>query len=311
MMKRSMRITGMISFLLIASFNQSFASYLNVDILGTTTCATLTNLNLGAYNAPPELSIMPFYFRVSFPPNNNTNWGIELYSNIQPRLSTQPSDGIYRGLRGVVDVDNRVPFYWQVYPYDLNVCASYGTPQSVTATAGGLGFYTNTLRYWSEVYDISDVDRIPTWDNDRNNRVVVSVDGLGNYPALDRANTNPPIYLYFAGDLRNINSQQYIGQLRMDLFVYPFNYNTGCYVTPNPVKPALGQRAYFNFYTNSSDSNITIKIFDPTGFPVVTLRNTRYWDCRNSNYQYVEGGLYLYQIEVEGHRISGTLVVIK
>jgi hypothetical protein len=295
--------------------SMSYASYLQVDILPTTSNAyTLPDLNLGNISTPPQLTILPFYFRLNFPANNNMNWGIELYSNNRRVMSGTTSDGIYRGLRSGVDPNNSLPLYWQVYDFDWDISDTYGTPQSVTSTVGGLGFYQYTLLpYWGPLYDISDLDLSGVWDSDsrRSERLVVSVDGLGRYPNTGRTQNNPPVYIYFGGDLRPNNNQQYVGMLTIDLFSSPFDFNYGCYVTPNPFRPVLGERAYFNFYTNYPDSRIIIKIYDPTGFPVVTLENTRYWDGRNSNHQYVEGGLYLYQIETEGHLISGTVVVIK
>jgi hypothetical protein len=293
------------------------ASFVTIDAFSLTIPAYTFNgsLSLPKMNRNQGLTLMPFYLQLNFSGNQNMNWGIELYSDNRQRLTSTANatpDGLYRGLRGYTTPAEKIPLYWQVYPTDLGVISTWSTPQSVTVVAGGLGFYDNTLRYWGTVYDRSDVDRIPTWDAERNDRVVASVSGLGTYPLPGRLIQGTNAFLYFAADLRGVlSTQDFVGQMVMDFFHYPFDFNKGCYVTPNPVKPVLGQRAYFNFYTNSPDSKIRIKIYDPTGYPIVTLDNTRYWDCRNSNGHWVEGGLYLYQIEVEGHFISGTMVVIK
>ncbi|MCD4814488.1 hypothetical protein K8S19_12460 [bacterium] len=311
---RVCKTVGIATLLLLANYFMVSAAYLTVDALSLTEAAHSFGGAVSVRMAVPySLELMPFYLRIDYPANNNSNWGIELYTNNQSLLGgSTTSDGLYRGLRGMVNVDHSVPLYWQVYNHDLNVASTYGTPVSITSTVGELGFYTNTLRYWGIVYDVSDTDRVSTWNEDRDLlRTVVSVDGMGNYPVAERQAATNQVYVYFGGDIRATPSEDYQGLLTLDLFLYPFDYNTGCYATPNPMRPVLGERAFFNFYTNDPNAEIKIKIFDTTGFPVVTLNNTRYWDGRNSNYQYVEGGLYLYQIEVEGHLISGTVVVIK
>jgi hypothetical protein len=304
------------------------ASFITVDAFSLTNSAHYgTNLNLPQMSRPQGMTLMPFYLQLNFTASENLNWGIELYSDNQSRLTgtakTTP-DGFYRGLRGFTDPSQNMPLYWQVYPADQHVISSWGTPSSVTNVAGGLAFYPATQRYWGTVYDKADVDRVGTWANDRPDRLVANINGLGNYPVSGRQTQGSFAYLYFATDLRNTTrTQDYVGQLVLDFFHSRFDFNTGCYVTPNPVKPLHGQRAYFNFYLSSSDSKVTIKIYNPTGYPVVTLQDTRYWDCRNSNGGLVEGGLYIYQIQVndhvltntedrwETHFISGTVVVIK
>ncbi|MCK5242649.1 T9SS type A sorting domain-containing protein [bacterium] len=291
------------------------ATFLNVDVLSLTLSAhALSDLqSMPAMTRGEGLIHMPFYFRVHLSGTKNLNWALELFSNNQKTFgSVSTPDGLLRGLRGRTVVSESIPLYWQVYNADQNVPATWGTPASVTATAGGLGLYPNTLHYWGTIYDVADVDKAVSWGSDRAERFVASVNGLGDFPQSGRTAVQFPIYIYFGGDLRSISTaQDFSGLLTLQLENYPIDFSRGCFATPNPVKPVLGQRVYFNFFTNNPDSKITIKIFDPTGFPVVTLRNTRYWDGRNSNYQYVEGGLYLYQIQVEGQVISGTVVVIK
>ena len=269
--------------------------------------------NMGSWDG---MKIMPFYLSIDFPGRHTTNWGIELYSNNQPQIPDPPgqtANELYRGLRGTVDPNDAVPLYWQVYPYDLQVWRTYGTPQSVTAVAGGLGFYPDTLRrHWGVIYDRSDVDSVQDWEENRDERVIASAERLGEFPQDNRPAAEPPVFLYIGGDLSSVeNTQDFTGRLVLELFRYPFDHERGGYATPNPVKPLRGERVFFNFFTNQPDSPIKIRIYDPTGFLVRELENVRHWDCRNSRGVYVEGGLYLYQIEVEGHLISGTVVVIK
>ncbi|NTV51871.1 MAG: T9SS type A sorting domain-containing protein [Candidatus Firestonebacteria bacterium] len=291
------------------------ASFVSVEAYGLTTGAQYGRLDLPQMGRWQGRTLMPFFLQVNFSGSENLNWGIELYShNLRSLTGTAKSspDGLYRGLRGFLDPSQSIPLYWQVYPADLHVGSTWGTPVSITTVAGGLGFYPATQRYWGTIYDKSDVDRTTAWDVERNDRVVASAQGLGKYPASGRQAQTSSAYLYLAADVSGVTANQdFVGELDLDFFHYPFDFNTGCYVTPNPVKPVRGQRAYFNFYTNSPDSKIKIKIYDPTGYPIVTLQDTRYWDCRNANGTFVEGGLYIYQLEVEGHFISGTVVVIK
>lgn len=307
---------------MLAPWQAAQAAYMQVEILSNTVSGmVLPNLNLGKINRPRGYSLMPFYFRVTLPANNNSNWGVELYSNnLQVLGSARSSGGLYRGLRAAIsNVDLSVPIFWQVYDYDQNVAASWGLPSSVTTVAGGLAIDLSTLRYWSTLYDAYDIDRDPTqnpvsdplWNAERPLRTVASAEGLGSSPRAGRPFTTSNAFIYFGMDTTTVNGEDYSGLLTLDLFSIPFDFNTGCYATPNPFRPMRGERAYFNFYTNRPDSKVIIKIYDPTGFPVVTLENTRYWDGRNSQHHYVEGGLYLYQIETEGHLISGTVVVIK
>lgn len=312
MFKRLFLILGTV-FLLMASATQLRAAYMTVEIFSLTqTAYAFPNMLLTNCQLFTNYGYLPFYLQVNLQSNNNTNWGIELYTNNREVIGpVNSSDGLYRGLRARDNIEEKIPLYWQVYPYDQNVGMYWGAPNSVTTTVGGLAISAGTLRFWQTLYDSSDIDRSPTWNTDRPERTIASVNGLAPYPQPNRPLNTPAVYVYFGADMSTATNQEYIGQLTMDYFYYPFDFNTGCYVTPNPFRPIRGERAYFNFYTNYPDSRVIIKIYDPTGFPVVTLQNTRYWDGRNSNHQYVEGGLYLYQIETEGHLISGTVVVIK
>ena len=289
------------------------AALLSVDILSNSIPGhALPNLNLPRQGGPQGLYILPAYLQVNFSPGN-MNWGIELYTDNAPLLDPAvPPNNLYRGLRAPDALDEPVPLYWQVYDYDLNVPATWGTPNSITRTAGELGLYPETLRNWGTVYDRSDAG-IP-WDepDELEERLLAEADALGKYPRDDRDPPDSPVYLYLGYDTRAVNgSYAYLADFNLDLFYMPFDFATGCYATPNPVKPMRGEKVFFNFYTNRPDSAIKITIYDPTGYPVATLHDTRYWNVRNSRGHFVEGGLYLYQIETEGHVISGTVVVVK
>jgi hypothetical protein len=287
----------------------------------TTITVDIWSLTLPAHSLPdlnlPELqrtdfALLPFYFQINYSQQDQQNWGVDLYTNNRSQLGTAVTpDGIYRGLRGISDPSVNAPMLWQVYGYDLQVPQSWGTPYSVTSTVGGLALNENTLGYWGRIYDQSDRDQLASWDQNRPSRMVVNIDQLGMYPSSGRRQNTSPVFLYFGLDMRQATPQNYVGDIVLEIYKTSFDYSQGGYATPNPVKPVLGQKVYFNFFTNSPDAQIKIKIIDITGGLVRTLTATRYWDCRNSAGSWVEGGIYLYQIEAEGHRISGTVVVIK
>ncbi len=67
----------------------------------------------------------------------------------------------------------------------------------------------------------------------------------------------------------------------------------------------------FSFGDLSED--ITVNIFDITGHQVRTLhsQSTSQWDGRDDSGKVVESGVYIYQYEVDGKRISGVCAVAK
>lgn len=87
----------------------------------------------------------------------------------------------------------------------------------------------------------------------------------------------------------------------------------GGYATPNPFLPATGQKAFFNFRFSDSAAAATIKIYNVRGRVVRTLKNPSRpeWDGRDEAGHLCEGGIYLYQIESGGQRVSGRVVLIK
>lgn len=298
--------------LVLASAWTAYAS-VTADILSLTlTAQSLPNLNLPPISTA-DLTLLPFYLRVNYPPSNEGNWGLAIYSDNRKVMgSATTPDGLYRGLRGSVNPADHAPLLWQVYPYDQDVASSWGSANSVTSTPGALGLYESTLIYWGTVVDRSDADQVARWDETVEERLVVNADHLGKYPLMGRGELAPPVYLYFGLDVRGLRTNQpFIGNLTLEYYHSGFDYSKGGFATPNPVKPALGQKVFFNFFTNNADSQIVIRLYDLAGNQVNTLHGTRYWDCRNTLGHWVEGGLYLYQIESEGHLISGTVVVIK
>jgi Beta-propeller repeat len=85
----------------------------------------------------------------------------------------------------------------------------------------------------------------------------------------------------------------------------------GGYASPNPFRPARGQRIDFNFRLADPNTNYTIRILNMKGQLVRTLRNVKEWDGKNENGRMCEGGLYIFQIQAAGERVSGKVVLIK
>ena len=85
----------------------------------------------------------------------------------------------------------------------------------------------------------------------------------------------------------------------------------GGYATPNPFLPMLGQKVYFNFKLTNPNGVFTIRIHNLRGHLQRTLTQTREWDGRGENGHLCEGGVYVYQIEADGQRVSGKVVLIK
>ncbi|MBN1594484.1 hypothetical protein JW933_01020 [candidate division FCPU426 bacterium] len=90
----------------------------------------------------------------------------------------------------------------------------------------------------------------------------------------------------------------------------PFVSTVKTYAWPNPFLPMLGQKTVFSFAV-SAGGHFTIRILNLRGRVVRRLNDTFEWDGRSEAGHMCEGGLYLYQIEAEGRRMSGTIVLLK
>jgi len=295
----------MVIFLCIGAYSGEAQTYLYVDVFSVSTNARVSGeVDLGEINPGAGLYLLPYYFGIEFPADNFTAWGIQLYTDNNPEKTWTPLDGIYGGLRGRSDPLQKIPLYWQVY----------ASPQNVTTTAGGLGFYAETLAYWGRVRDVNDQDVTANWMSYNNlmNRTLVSYKGLGAYPVEGRNQNQPPVYLYLGMDVSGVTQSQKFGTtLRMDLYNLGVNLSRGGYATPNPFTPMTGQRTNFNFFLKDIESGFVIRIYTVRGRLIRTITREREWDGRNDRGELVEGGLYIYQIEAEGERVSGTVVLIK
>lgn len=293
----------------------SASAFVTADVVSLSTNAVATgSIDLGTLTPTDQHYLFPYYIQVYFPAENMTAWGLQLYTNNNPSRSWASPNGLSGGLRGVTDPTQGVPVYWQVYNNLQDASPNWGTAQSVTMTAGGLGFYSDTLQYWGRLYDVNDNDVDDRWmaSDILRRRTIASYMGLGEYPRADRPSEQPPIYLYLGLDVSNVTSTQaYEATLRIDLYNLGINIEQGGYATPNPFTPTTGQTTNFNFFLANFDATFKINIFTLRGRRIRTIIDRREWDGRNDQGQIVEGGLYIYQVEAEGKRVSGTVVLIK
>lgn len=281
------------------------AAYITADIIDMNTNATVSgSIDSGTILANSGYHLIPYYLRINYPPNNLTAWGVQAYTNNNPNNSWTVGNGVYGGLRGLADRTQGLPLYWQVYD----------TPQSNTITAGGLGFYPATAHYWGLMEDSSNVNVASTWMLQENlaRRTVVNYNGLGSYPLAGRTGSFEPVYMYLGVDASDVSQAQQFGTtLHLDLYHLGVDPNSGGYATPNPFTPTTGQRTNFNFFLQDLNASFSIRIFTIRGRLIKTITDRMDWDGRNENGSIVEGGLYIYQIETEGRRVSGTVVLIK
>lgn len=295
-------------------------AYLTGDVRSVSTNANATGFNLGTVMPTDGLYLIPYYLRLHFPARNYTAWGVQLYTANTRTAAFTARDGSYGGLRGLTDVQEKLPLYWQVYDSLQDAAGNWGTPQSVTTMAGGLAFYDDalnghTLRYWGLVKDLMDyssLDEAYKLESILERSLVGYREGLGRYPAAGRNSTLPPVFLYLGIDVSGVRQTQQFGTtLHIDLYNLGIPITSGGYATPNPFTPTTGQKASFNFFLQDINSSFQIKIFTVRGRCIRTITAEREWDGRNDSGQIVEGGLYIYQIEAEGKRVSGTVVLIK
>jgi len=87
-------------------------------------------------------------------------------------------------------------------------------------------------------------------------------------------------------------------------------HRDGVYVIPNPFIPTQIGRARFCFPSAAPGAAYTIRILNLRGRLMRTLRNEADWDGRDDAGNRCEGGVYVYQIEAEGRRYSGTIALL-
>ncbi len=290
-------------------------TFIHADVRSVSTNAIVT----GDIAPEEEISkdqglyLLPYYIQFDFPAKNFTAWGMQLYTNNSSRFTTPPTDGVYGGLRGNSTPAQKTPLFWQVY----------SSPPLATSTVKELGFYQDitytpedesTLKYWGLVKDRNDDDLVDNWMSMDNllNRTLVSYQGLGKYPQAGRTENLPPIFLYMGIDVSGVTESQEFGTtLCVDLYNLGIDITSGGYATPNPFTPVTGQKTSFNFFLKNIDSGFKIKIFTIRGRLIRTITTEREWDGRNDSGRWVEGGVYIYQVEAENQRVSGTVVLIK
>lgn len=287
----------------------------------TSNALAVQGFSLGQLQLSQQQYLIPYYLKIAFPPANPTAWGIALYTNNNSDHAWTSNDGLYRGLRGLTNPQVSLPLFWQVYAVPPDVAHTWGTPQSVTTMTGGLGFYNDpvngrTLQYWGVVKDRNDFDVVNKWDDPDvvADRTLAGYKGLGNFPATKRRLTDAStVYTYFGIGLGSVQStQSFKTTLFVDLVHTGMDsFSKGGFARPNPFKPAAGQKTVFEFYVNEYNISYTVCIYSLRGRLLRSMTNIREWDGRDNSGRLVEGGLYLYQIESEGRRVSGTVVVVK
>ena len=86
-------------------------------------------------------------------------------------------------------------------------------------------------------------------------------------------------------------------------------------VVPRIIVPGIGDRIRFTF-DNPDYSEVTIRIFNIAGSLIRKNlpreeENIMYWDGTDDGNHAVRNGIYIYQIEVSGKIVNGTIVVAK
>jgi hypothetical protein len=79
---------------------------------------------------------------------------------------------------------------------------------------------------------------------------------------------------------------------------------------PNPFRPGRGQTVGFHFALIEQQATYRIRIMTVKGRVVRTLHDSRQWDGRDDSGRRCEGGIYIYQIDAGGARVSGTVLLV-
>jgi hypothetical protein len=79
-------------------------------------------------------------------------------------------------------------------------------------------------------------------------------------------------------------------------------------VSPNPFAPGRNEKA--RFYAGNAPVR-QVRIFNMKGHLVRSLTEAQTWDGHDNNGSACEGGVYLFQIEADGERLTGTLVLVQ
>lgn len=73
--------------------------------------------------------------------------------------------------------------------------------------------------------------------------------------------------------------------------------------------PHLGE--VLEFVVDSPPAGTSLNIYTAKGSPVRSLTDTLIWDGKNDSGDTVESGLYIYQLQLEGKKISGSCVIVR
>lgn len=88
-------------------------------------------------------------------------------------------------------------------------------------------------------------------------------------------------------------------------------------VTPKIFVPGEGSRVEFDF-DNPNFMEVTIRIFNISGALVKKnlmreddTESKMYWYGKDDNNKFVDGGIYIYQVESDGKVFNGTIIVAR
>ncbi len=91
----------------------------------------------------------------------------------------------------------------------------------------------------------------------------------------------------------------------------PLSGQVQTYATPNPFFPLRGQTVTLQFELPDPTVDYTVRIFNLKGRLVRILKHCNVWDGNDDQGRLSEGGAYVYQVEKNGQRYSGQIILIQ
>jgi hypothetical protein len=96
-----------------------------------------------------------------------------------------------------------------------------------------------------------------------------------------------------------------------ELLPVPLSDKIKSYATPNPFYPQRGQTTTFQLNLADLTEIYTIQIFNLKGQLIRRLDHQNVWDGNSDVGVLCEGGVYLYQLEKNGQRSTGQIVLVR
>ncbi|MCD4813871.1 T9SS type A sorting domain-containing protein [bacterium] len=126
-------------------------------------------------------------------------------------------------------------------------------------------------------------------------------------PTISKTNTPTKIVPPTLTKTPTVTRTQSVTETPTSMPLFP----RGGYAIPNPFVPHVGKQVTFIFEMGNPLASYSISIMDLKGRIVKRLENKKTWDGRSDNGHLCEGGVYIYQIEAEGKRVTGKVVLVK